>query len=154
MGAHMPVQSERPAPDRSRGEDWARIDSTVFMAEGRRLQAGAMAEALATGWRGVRWGVHSLADAVRALWERFARRFARNRAVHLLSGLDDRLLADIGLRRADIELAVDGGLGDPRMRRRAAMEELVLEDGRRALPAAPANSNRPAPPLPVPGLAA
>jgi uncharacterized protein YjiS (DUF1127 family) len=154
MGAHMPVQSERPAPDRSPGEDWARIDPTVFVAEGRRLQARAMAEAIGHGWRGFRRGIDRVAAVVRGLPERLARRAARDRAVHLLSGLDDRLLADIGLRRTDIELAVDGGLGDPRMRRRAAMEELVLEDGRRALPAAPANSNRPAPPLPVPGLAA
>jgi uncharacterized protein YjiS (DUF1127 family) len=154
MGVHMPVQSERLAPDRSPGDDWGRIDPTVLVAEGRRLQARAMAEVIGHGWRGFRWGIHRLTSMVRGLTERLTRRVARNRAVHLLSGLDDRLLADIGLRRADIELAVDGGLGDPRMRRRSAMEELVLEDGRRALPAAPANSNRPVPPLPVPGLAA
>ncbi len=152
MGAHMPVQSERLAPGRASGEDWARIDPTVFIAEGRRLQARVMAEALATGWRGFRWGVHGLADGVRALRERLARRFARNRAIHLLSGLDDRLLADIGLRRADIELAVDGRLDDPRVRRQAAMAEL-LEGRRGPLPAAPANSNLPAPPRSVPEAA-
>ena len=111
-----------------------------------------MAEALATGWRGFRWGVHGLADGVRALRERLARRFARNRAIHLLSALDDRLLADIGLRRADIELAVDGRLDDPRVRRQAAMAEL-LEGRRGPLPAAPANSNLPAPPRSVPEAA-
>ena len=145
MGAHMPVQSERLTPGRASSEDWARVDSTALMAEGRRLQAQAMAEALATGWRGFRWGVHGLADAVRALRERLARRFARKRAVHLLSGLDDRLLADIGLRRGDIELAVDGRLDYPRVRRQTAMAEL-LEGKRGPLPAAPANSNLPAPP--------
>jgi uncharacterized protein YjiS (DUF1127 family) len=146
MGAHMPVQSERLASPRSAGEDWARIDPTVFMAEGRRLQARAMAEAF-------RAAVDGLAAVVQRLRERLARRSARNRAVHLLSGLEDRLLADIGLRRADIELAVDGRLADPRVRRKAAMAEL-LEGRRRPLPAAPANSNRPAPPRPVPDLAA
>ena len=153
MGAHMPVQSERLTPGRASGEDWARIDPTVFIAEGRRLQARAMAEALATGWRGSAGVSIASATAVRAMRERLARRFARNRAVHLLSALDDRLLADIGLRRGDIELAVDGRLADPRVRRQAAMEEL-LEGRRGPLPAAPANSNRPAPPRPVPGLAA
>ena len=152
MGAHMPVQSERLTPGRASGEDWARVDSTALMAEGRRLQAQAMAEALATGWRGFRWCVHGLADAVRALRERLARRFARKRAVHLLSGLDDRLLADIGLRRGDIELAVDGRLADPRVRRQTAMAEL-LEGRRGPLPAAPANSNLPAPPRSVPEAA-
>jgi uncharacterized protein YjiS (DUF1127 family) len=146
MSAHLPVQSERLASPPSGGEDWARIDPTVFMAEGRRLQARAMAEA----FRSVADG---LAAVVRRLRERLARRSARKRAVHLLAGLDDRLLADIGLRRADIELAVDGRLADPRMRRQAALAEL-LEGRHRPLPAAPANSNRPVPPQPVPGLAA
>lgn len=150
MSAHMPMQSERLAPGGAAGEDWARIDPSVLAAEGRRLQARAMVEALATGWR----GVDDLAAVVRRLRERLARRFARNRAVQLLSRLDDRLLADIGLRRADIELAVDGRLADPRMRRQAAMAELLLEGRRGPLPGAPANSNQPAPPRPIPDLAA
>ena len=66
MGAHMPMQSERLAPGRAAGEDWARIDPSVFVAEGRRLQARAMVEALATGWRGFRWGVDGLAAVVAA----------------------------------------------------------------------------------------
>src|SRR5262245_6051299 len=154
MGAHMPMQSERLAPDRSSDEDWGRIDPTVLVAEGRRLQARAMAEVIGHGWRGFRWGIQRLTAMVRGLTELLTRRGARNRAVHLLSGLDDRLLADIGLGRAAIALAVDGGLADPRMRRLSAVEELLLRDGRRALAAGPANSNRPVPPLPVPGLAA
>ena len=154
MGAHMPMPSERLAPGRAAGEGWARIDPRVFVAEGRRLQARATVEALATGWRGFRWGVDGLAAVVRRLRERLAKRFARNRAVQLLSHLDDRLLADIGLRRADIELAVDGRLAKPGVRRQAAMAELLLEGRRRPLPDAPANSNQPAPPRPVPNLAA
>ena len=154
MSAHMPVQSAPPAPGRGDGEDWARIDPTVFMAEGRRLQARAMIEALATGWRSLRWSVDGFAAVVRRLRGRAAGRFARNRAIHLLSRLDDRLLADIGLRRADIELAVDGQLADPRVRRQAAMTELLLEGRRRPLPGAPANSNQPVRGRPVPDLAA
>ena len=86
----------------------------------------------------------------RSLRERLAKRFARNRAVQLLSHLDDRLLADIGLRRADIQLAVDGRLADPRVRRQAAMAGLLLEGRRRPLPDAPANSNQPVPHDPFP----
>jgi uncharacterized protein YjiS (DUF1127 family) len=153
MGAHMAMPSERLAPGHAAGEEWARIDPRVFVAEGRRLQARAMVEALVSGCRGLHWGADGLAAVVRRLRERLARRFARNRAVQLLSRLDDRLLADIGLRRADIQLAVDGGLADPRVRRRAAMAELVLEGRRRPLPGAPANSNRPTPPRPVPEAA-
>jgi uncharacterized protein YjiS (DUF1127 family) len=154
VGAHLPMPSERLARGRAAGEDWARIDPRVFVAEGRRLQARATVEALATGWRGFRWGVDGLAAVVRRLRQRLAKRFARNRAVHLLSRLDDRLLADIGLRRADIQLAVDGGLADARVRRQAGMAELLLEGRRRPLPDAPANSNQAAPPRPVPDLAA
>ena len=154
MGAHMPMQSERLAPCRAAGEDWARIDPRVFVAEGRRLQARATVEALGAGWHGFRWGVDGLAAVVRSLRERLAKRFARNRAVQLLSHLDDRLLADIGLRRADIQLAVDGRLADPRVRLQGAMAELPLEGRRRPLPDAPANSNQPASPRPVPDLAA
>lgn len=52
-----------------------------------------------------------------------SRRRQRLRAIAHLSDLDDRLLADIDLRRIDIELAVDGARGDPHTRpagRRAA----------------------------------
>jgi uncharacterized protein YjiS (DUF1127 family) len=146
------MPSERLASGHAAGEDWARIDPNVFVAEGRRLQARAMVEALVTGWHGFRWGVDGLAAVVRRLRERFARRFARNRAVQLLSRLDDRLLADIGLRRADIQLAVDGRLADPRVRRQAALAELV-EGRRRPSPGAPANSNQAPPPRPVPEAA-
>jgi uncharacterized protein YjiS (DUF1127 family) len=146
MSAYTPVQSDpHGAPSRAAGEEWARIDPRVFVAAGRRLQARAMVEAL-------RWGVDGLTGVARGLRERLAKRFARNRAVQLLSRLDDRLLADIGLRRADIELAVDGRLADPRVRRQAAMAEL-LEDRRQPLPDAPANSNQPGPPRPVPEAA-
>jgi uncharacterized protein YjiS (DUF1127 family) len=151
MAAHMPMPSERLAPRHAAGEDWARFDPNVFVTEGRRLQARAMVEALATGWHGFRWGVDGLAAVARRLRERLARRFARNRAVQLLSHLDDRLLADIGLRRADIQLAVDGRLADPRVRRQAALAELV--EGRRRPSPAPANSNQATPPRPVPEAA-
>ena len=40
MGAHMPMQSERLAPGRAAGEDWARIDPTVFVAEGAAFRRG------------------------------------------------------------------------------------------------------------------
>jgi uncharacterized protein YjiS (DUF1127 family) len=145
MSAYTPVQSDpHGAPSRAAGEEWARIDPRVFVAAGRRLQARAMVEAL-------RWGVDGLTGVARGLRERLAKRFARNRAVQLLSRLDDRLLADIGLRRADIELAVDGQLADPRVRRQTAMAELLLEGRRRPLAATPGNSNQP---RPLPGLAA
>jgi len=66
--------------------------------------------------------------------------------------LDDRLLADIGLRRGDIELAVDDRLTDPRVMRRAPTSTPAVTDrlrGGEVVGTSPvtANSNRPAPGL-------
>jgi uncharacterized protein YjiS (DUF1127 family) len=120
MGAHEPIRYE-PARGRLAPEEWARIDPTVYLTAARRLQARATAEAIGAGWRGIRRG---LANAVRLrrrfLLEPAARRSERRQALAALAGMDDRLLADIGLRRSDIELAVDGRLADPRVTPRAA----------------------------------
>ena len=71
-------------------------------------------------------GRTSVADAVRRDWRPLARRFrryvlepnARRRrrrtAIAQLRALDDRLLADIGVMRGQIELAVDGLLASRR----------------------------------------
>jgi uncharacterized protein YjiS (DUF1127 family) len=118
MRSQMAVQSETLAP-----------------------RARAMAEAVDAGGRSLRWGLDGVATAMGRLWQSLARRSERKRAVCQLSRLDDRLLADIGLRRADIELAVDGLLADPRVQRRAAAIERLLEGRRAGLPATPANNN-------------
>ncbi|HYZ26130.1 MAG TPA: DUF1127 domain-containing protein [Geminicoccaceae bacterium] len=160
MRAQMQVQSERLARGPA-DEQWARIDPIVYLAEGRRRQAQAMAAAIGAGWRALRWGLSGLAAlAQRQLLEPLARRSERKRAIGRLAELDDRLLADIGLRRSDIALAVDGLLADPRVTRRspdAAATERLLEGERCPVPAGSANSNRPAAPARpdrVPDLAA
>ncbi len=79
-----------------------------------------------------------LARLFRAIREPFARRRRRRIAVAQLRMLDDRLLADIGLGRGQIELAVDGMLA-PRghTRPRPAEEALPMEeDDRYELPLA------------------
>lgn len=148
MSAHMQGQSERLARGPA-NEEWARIDPVVYLAEGRRRQAQAMAATIGAGWRALRWGLTSVAALVRRqLLEPLARRAERKRAIGRLAELDDRLLADIGLRRGDIELAVDGLLADPRVTRRteapAAVTERLLEGERWLAQADNANSNRPA----------
>ena len=140
MRAQMQVQPERLA--RGPGHE-ARIDPIVYLAEGRRRQARAMAEAIGAGRRALQWGLTGLAALVG-----LARRSERRRALGQLAELDDRLLADIGLRRGDIQLAVDGVLADPRVSRRtpvaaAAVTERLLEGEHCRLPAGTANSNRP-----------
>jgi uncharacterized protein YjiS (DUF1127 family) len=116
MTAHMPVGSKPLARVRPASTRWARIDPIVYATEARRRQARAAAEALGTAWQSLRG------------W--FARRSERRQAIAQLSALDPRLLADIGLRRSDIELAVDGLLADPRVTRRAPAPEAALTEGR------------------------
>ena len=50
MRAQVQVQSERLARGPA-NEQWARIDPIIYLAEGRRRQARAMAEALGAGSR-------------------------------------------------------------------------------------------------------
>jgi uncharacterized protein YjiS (DUF1127 family) len=118
MRAHMPNRAELA---RGRAiEEWARIDPTIYVTRARQLQAQAMAEAIGAGWRVIRRGLASLTGLVRRhLIEPIRSRSQRQRAVAALAAMDDRLLADIGLRRGDIVLAVDGRLADPRVTRRA-----------------------------------
>jgi uncharacterized protein YjiS (DUF1127 family) len=148
MRAQMQVQPERLARGPA-NEQWARIDPTVYVTAARRLQAQAMAAALGAGWRALRWGLSGLAALVRRqLLQPLARRSERKRAIGRLAELDDRLLADIGLRRGDIALAVDGLLADPRVTRRSpaaatAVNERLLEGERWPAQAGSANSNRP-----------
>jgi uncharacterized protein YjiS (DUF1127 family) len=150
MRAQMQIQSERLARG-SGSQEWARIDPLVYVAEARRLQARAMAEALGAGWRALGRGLSGLAALIqRQLLEPLARRSERRRAIGRLAELDDRLLADIGLRRGDIALAVDGLLADhPRVTRRTpAVTQRLLEGERWPVPTATANSNRPDAPTP------
>jgi uncharacterized protein YjiS (DUF1127 family) len=146
MHARMPNRSEL-ARGRAAPEDWARIDPTVYVTAARRLQAQATAEAIGAGWRGIGRGLTGLAGlARRHLLEPLARRAQRRRAHADLAAMDDRLLADIGLRRADIQLALTGRLADPRVTARAPGPAAIPSDRPRAGeqgPAAPtANSDR------------
>lgn len=152
MGAHVRVQPQS-ATSGPAHEEWARIDPIVYVTAARRRQARAMGEGIAAGWRGIRRTLTSVTGLIRQhLLAPIERRQQRRRAVAHLAALDDRLLADIGLRRGDIELAVDGRLADPRVTRRrpaaaTAIADHLPEGGRLAEPGVSANRNRPAPGL-------
>ena len=132
MRTHMRARAERHG--RRASKERARIDPIVFVTEARRRQARATAEALGAAWRGLRdW---------------FARRSERRRAVAQLAALDDRLLADVGLRRSDIELAVDGLLADPRVTPRHGARAVIgseqtFERQQRPVPDATPDAIRP-----------
>lgn len=123
----------------------AEMDPALLMIEARRLQAEVIARGFTALWGALgRW----LGPALRRVVDLPARRSRRAHAVAHLRGLDNRLLADIGLPRGDIELAVDGLLADRRGPRPAApawdRHRLAAGDPRPA----PANANR------APGAAA
>jgi uncharacterized protein YjiS (DUF1127 family) len=83
-------------------------------------------------------GVLRLAGLVRrSIFEPYARRRRRRLAIAHLRRLDDRLLADIGLTRAQIEQAVDAGLA-PRggVRARPVGRGRPVEERRDELPLA------------------
>jgi uncharacterized protein YjiS (DUF1127 family) len=151
MGAHEPIRSElargRPAP-----EEWARIDPTIYITAARQRQARAMAEAIGAGWRATRRGLVSATGLLRrCLLEPIAKRSQRRHALAALAAMDDRLLADIGLQRGDIELAVDGRLAHRRAAPRAPAP-VASADHRRAgepRPAAARTANANRPPAPV-----
>jgi uncharacterized protein YjiS (DUF1127 family) len=156
MRAHMHIDTERLARGPAT-EEWARIDPIVYVTAARRLQAQAAAEAVRAGWDALRRGLSALGGVLRRhLLEPIARHSERQRALAELATMDERLLADIGLRRSDIALAVDGRLSGPRMARRAqvgaaALRGPALQGELGRAPAAAANSNQPER---VPGLAA
>jgi uncharacterized protein YjiS (DUF1127 family) len=52
------------------------------------------------------WTGH-IAARLRAGWQRFLQRRRQEATVHMLEGLDDRTLSDIGLKRSEIESAVN-----------------------------------------------
>jgi len=155
----MRAQTHIPTERLARGpatEEWARIDPIVYLTAARRLQARATSEAIRAGWRWVRRRVTGLAGLLQdRLLEPIARRSQRQRALAELAAMDDRLLADIGLQRSDIPLAVDGHLADPRVARRASAADVrdrLLRGERCPTPTATANSNRPVAPA-APGQA-
>jgi uncharacterized protein YjiS (DUF1127 family) len=132
MTAHMPVRSQPLAHVRRPASDfWARIDPIVYATEARRHQARAQAEAVGAAWRGIRRVLSRLGGwTQRHIIRPLARRSERRQAIAQLTALDARLLADIGLRRSDIELAVDGLLADPRVARRTPAPAVVVSEGR------------------------
>jgi uncharacterized protein YjiS (DUF1127 family) len=145
MRAHMPIRPELARGHRA-PEEWARIAPLIYVTAARQLQAQATAEAIGAGWRGIRRGLTGLAGlARRHLLEPLARRSERRNALAELAALDDRLLADIGLQRSDIQLAIDGQLADPRVTRRApaTVADHLLEGERGLVSAATANRSRP-----------
>ena len=104
-------------------------DRWVRTAEVRRLQAEASAKGVRRGWTNAtrmaapRYPLNVvIADAIgrgalrlarvvrRSIVEPYARRRRRKIAIAELGSLDDHLLADIGLTRGQIEVAVDGML--------------------------------------------
>lgn len=135
---HSASGSERPA--RPHGTERANrnwpfnaddLDPAQLSAKARKMQAQTIVSLSA-----------SLIVWVRRLAEAPFKSLQRRRAIDNLRSLDDHLLSDIGLRRADIQMAVDGKLEN-----RQDTQPHVHGFEKRVLPDAkskprPANSNR------------
>jgi uncharacterized protein YjiS (DUF1127 family) len=112
----------------------------------RRQQGQALAALLhASGvmlWR----AGSALATLVARIAAPITWRLNRRAAIADLRGLDPRMLADIGLQRGDIELAVDGHLVDERVRHpRSAAATAVTQLRPQLAPETAANRNQTAP---------
>jgi uncharacterized protein YjiS (DUF1127 family) len=90
----------RPGPEAGFGPvEWKSVDEAIMRA--RRLRAEALAEH--TGH-----AVRALAGWAARLLGRIRQARRRRAETHALMMLDDRLLADIGLKRSDVTAAVYG----------------------------------------------
>jgi uncharacterized protein YjiS (DUF1127 family) len=99
------------------GADAQLAHGQMASEQARRLQAEVLASALPRAGRMVRRAATAVMGWLDGwLIRPLARQASRRHAIAQLSGLDARLLADIGLERGDIELAVDGHLDDDRVR--------------------------------------
>lgn len=103
---NLPSNSNNPVSAREAGSanpNWPfnaeDLDPARLSAMAGRLQAQMIASMAS-----------SLISGLRRLAEVLARLLQRRRDIEFLRSLDDKLLEDIGLNRADIELAVEGKL--------------------------------------------
>ena len=117
--------------DQGRLLDTAELDPALIAVKVRQVQARTIAELLV-----------GLALGLRQMSKLFFKGSRRKRTIANLRSLDDHLLEDIGLRRTDIELAVDGRLNSYQSARPTTpgLDERFLSSARR-MPQ-PANSNK------------
>jgi uncharacterized protein YjiS (DUF1127 family) len=106
--------SSRILPSRFGGE----FDAAAVEREARAARDAAIGSALSDGWTALREAVVSVLHPLRARLE--ARRERRHAAKELCA-LDDRTLAELGLRRAEIPFVVARPVRQ-RDQRRAALE--------------------------------
>jgi uncharacterized protein YjiS (DUF1127 family) len=139
-GGTIDPLSSRIQPSRFGGE----FDLGALEREARAARDAAIGEALRAGWTALRRGAASLAAALRPLRDRLEAWRERRNAARELCGLDDRTLAELGLRRSDIPFVVARPVRErdqrPALPRRPAT---AGNDNRPRRPASLDNHNRP-----------
>jgi uncharacterized protein YjiS (DUF1127 family) len=82
------------------------FDAGTIEREARAARDAAIGAALSTGWAALRNAVSTFAAALHPLRARLEARRERRHAAKELCALDDRTLAELGLRRAEIPFVV------------------------------------------------
>jgi uncharacterized protein YjiS (DUF1127 family) len=127
-GGMIDPLSSRVLPSRFGDE----FDASALEREARAARDVAILGALRAGWAALRRGTASLAVALHPLRDRVEAWRERRNAAKELYGLDDRTLAELGLRRSEIPFVIARPVRE--------------RDQRPALPrrpVSPGNDNRP-----------
>src|SRR5205085_8631697 len=82
------------------------FDAGALEREARAARDAAVRAALSAGWTALRRGAATLAGALHPLRDRVEAWRERRNAAKELYGLDDRALAELGLRRSEIPFVV------------------------------------------------
>jgi uncharacterized protein YjiS (DUF1127 family) len=126
-GGTIDPLSSRVLPSRFGGE----FDARTLERAARAARDAAIGAALRSSWTALRRGIARLADTLHPVRDRVEIWRERRNAAKELCGLDDRTLAELGLRRSDIPFVVARPVRERDQRRVAPMPSKTPDNDNR-----------------------